>query len=131
MCARFTGSHPEKVANVKPRDTRFDISGSIDERAAVASLAGLAHATRLRIYRHLVRYEPTGLPAGALADALDLPPATLSFHLKHLCQVGLCRDRRAGRQIYYRARITAVAGLIDYLTENCCQAQPEPIRECL
>lgn len=85
------------------------------------ALAGLAHDTRLAIFRLLVPAGPEGLPAGALAEQLQLAPATLSFHLKELRHAGLISQRRAGRSIFYAADYTAINALIAYLTENCCQ----------
>jgi DNA-binding transcriptional ArsR family regulator len=45
----------------------------------------------------------------------------LSFHLKELSRAGLVTARQAGRFIYYSPNFDTVNGLVDYLTENCCQ----------
>ena len=87
---------------------------------AVAALAALAHEHRLAAFRLLVEAGPVGLPAGALAERLELPQSSLSFHLAHLARVGLAIQRRAGRQILYTADFPAMEGLVRYLTENCC-----------
>ena len=58
-------------------------------KEATAALAALAQETRLSIFRLLVEAGPEGVPAGQLAEALDVPPATLSFHLKELSHAGL------------------------------------------
>lgn len=87
---------------------------------AVKSLAGLAQETRLAIFRLLVQAGPEGLPAGAIAEALALPPATLSFHLKTLRHAGLVDFRRLGRSLVYSADFEAMNGLLGFLTENCC-----------
>jgi len=52
----------------------------------IDALAALAQSSRLAIYRLLVEQGPAGLPAGAIAEKLDLPAATLSFHLAHLAR---------------------------------------------
>ena len=88
--------------------------------AAVAALAALAQETRLTIFRLLVAYEPQGLTPGAISLKLKLAPATLSFHLKELARAGLLDDRREGRFIWYRAELSAMNGLMAYLTEHCC-----------
>lgn len=88
-------------------------------------LSALAHAHRLQVFRLLVKAGPGGRPAGDLGEALGLPPATLSFHLKELTRAGLLRSRPAGRFIYYTANFDAMAQLVGYLTENCCQGHPE------
>jgi ArsR family transcriptional regulator len=48
----------------------------------VAALAALAQDNRLDVFRLLVEAGPEGMPAGAIATALDLAPNTLTFHLK-------------------------------------------------
>lgn len=91
--------------------------------AAVGRLAALAQETRLRIYRLLVEAGPQGLNAGAIAAALDIAPATLSFHLAHLARCGLVTSRQESRFIFYAANFAAMDELIAYLTENCCQGR--------
>lgn len=87
---------------------------------AIQSLAALAQATRLDIYRLLVQKGPDGLAATAIAEKLGLPNATLSFHVKGLTQAGLVSARQDGRFIYYAANYPAMNALVDFLTENCC-----------
>ena len=87
---------------------------------AIKALAALAQGTRLGVYRLLVQRGPEGLPPGTIAEKLDLPNATLSFHLKELSQAGLVSARQEGRFIYYAANYPAVNALVGYLTENCC-----------
>ena len=105
---------------------------------AVTALAALAQETRLAAYRLLVQAGHTGLAAGEIAERLGVPPATLSFHLKELAQSGLVASHSAGRFVIYRADFTAMHGLIDYLSENCCgstaaacaPASFSPCKEC-
>lgn len=87
---------------------------------AIQSLAALAQATRLEIYRLLVQKGPDGLAATAIAEKLGLPNATLSFHIKGLTQAGLVNARQDGRFIYYAANYPAMNSLVAFLTENCC-----------
>jgi len=87
---------------------------------AVAALGALAHDTRLALYRLLVERGPDGLPAGAIADKLRLPPSSLTFHLQHLHRAGLITRCRLSRQLFYAADFAAMNGLVAYLTENCC-----------
>ena len=56
----------------------------ISEEQAIRALGALAQASRLRIFRALVIAGKDGMPAGALATALDIAPSALSFHLKEL-----------------------------------------------
>jgi ArsR family transcriptional regulator len=90
---------------------------------AIKALAALAQETRIGIYRLLVQQGPEGLPASVIAEKLDLPNATFSFHVKALSQAGLVAARQSGRFIYYSANYPAMNDLVGYLTENCCNGQ--------
>ena len=83
-------------------------------------MSALAHASRLAVFKLLVQAGPQGRAAGALGEELELPPATLSFHLAHLVRAGLARSRQDGRFVIYTADFDNMNGLVGYLTENCC-----------
>ena len=87
---------------------------------AVDALAALAQESRLKVYRLLVEAGPEGLAAGRIGEELDLPAATLSFHLAHLARTGLVKSRQEGRFIFYSADFQNMNLLVGYLTENCC-----------
>jgi len=95
---------------------------------ALAALAGLAQDNRLDIFRLLVEAGRDGMPAGAVAEALDLAPNTLTFHFDRLRDAGLVTVRREGRSMIYAARYETMNALIAYLTENCCGGRLE---QCL
>ena len=86
----------------------------------IDALAALAQRSRLDIFRLLVETGPKGLAAGALSEKLDVPPATLSFHLAHLARAGLVHQRQEGRFIFYSANFDGMNALVGYLTDNCC-----------
>ena len=88
--------------------------------AAVSALGALANEHRLAIYRLLVQAGPGGRAAGAIADKLDLPASSLSFHLAHLTRAGLIEQRRESRSLIYSADFDTMNGLVGFLTENCC-----------
>ena len=71
--------------------------------------------------RRLVQAGPEGLPVGELGAELEIPSATLSFHLKELKSAGLIICERAGRSRIYRPDFDAVNDLVAFLTENCCR----------
>lgn len=96
----------------------------MNETDVVRALAALAQASRLQVFRALVVAGEPGLTPGALAEALALPAATLSFHLKELAQAGLATQERQGRNLIYRAAYNRMAALMAYLSANCCQGQP-------
>ncbi len=87
---------------------------------AVDALAALAQGSRLAAYRLLVEAGSDGLAAGAIGEKLDLPPATLSFHLAHLARTGLVQSRQDGRFVIYSANFDNMNSLVEFLTENCC-----------
>ena len=97
----------------------------MEEREAVDRLSALAQESRLRVFRLLVRSGPPGLPAGEIAEALEIPAATLSFHLAQLTRAGLAEARREGRSIIYALRVEGMRELLAFLTEDCCQGRPE------
>jgi DNA-binding transcriptional ArsR family regulator len=102
----------------------------MEKPIALAALAALAQETRLDVFRLLVRAGSDGLAAGAVAEALGLPAATLSFHLKELKNAGIVRCERDGRSLVYRADFEAMRTLLAFLTEQCCEgvAAPAPGR---
>lgn len=87
---------------------------------AVQALSALAHDTRLALFRMLVERGPEGLSAGVIAERLDIPPSSLTFHVQHLHRAGLVTQRRLSRQLIYAADFGAMNGLVGFLTENCC-----------
>src|ERR1700686_4232838 len=93
----------------------------MEKADAVAALAALAQEHRLAVFRLLVEAGPNGLPAGQVAEALDLAPNTLTFHFDRLRVAGLVTVRRDGRSMIYAARYETMNGLLPFLTENCCQ----------
>jgi len=95
----------------------------MEEKDIIIALSALAQPARLRIFRALVAVGSEGLTPGTMADALGIPAATLSFHLKELGNAGLVTQERASRNLIYRAAYPRMNALLAYLTENCCQGQ--------
>jgi DNA-binding transcriptional ArsR family regulator len=91
---------------------------------ALAALAALAQDSRLAIFRLLVQCGPEGMTVGRIAEAVSLPAATLSFHLKELSRAGLLAARQDGRFIIYSANFATMNALLGFLTENCCGGVP-------
>ena len=92
----------------------------METKRTVQALSALAQESRLAIFRLLVQAGPEGLAAGTIGEKLDLPPATLSFHLAGLTRAGLARSRQDGRFVIYSADFQTMNQLVGYLTENCC-----------
>ena len=103
----------------------------MEKTDVVAALAALAQDNRLDVFRLLVQAGPEGMPAGAVAAALDLAPNTLTFHFDRLRTAGLVTVRRDGRSMIYAAQFETMNALLGFLTENCCGGAPcAPVAEC-
>lgn len=83
-------------------------------------LAALGQLARLEIFRLLVRAGPTGICVDEIRQRVRMPGSTLSHHLDTLSRCGLLAARREGRFIYYGVDWQQTAGLIRFLTEDCC-----------
>ncbi len=87
----------------------------------VQVMGALAQETRLDAFRLLVKAGPDGLSAGEIADRLDVPAPTLSFHLKALVQADLIDVQRNGRSMIYAPNFGSMQAMLDFLTANCCE----------
>lgn len=96
----------------------------MESNEIVTALTALAQASRLGIYRLLVQAGKEGMPAGKIAEALDIPPSSLSFHLKELLYAGLILQRQEGRFLIYSAHYDRMNAVLAYLTDNCCNGKP-------
>jgi predicted ArsR family transcriptional regulator len=70
-----------------------------DRAGQLTAVAALAEPTRRRLYEHVVR-QPAPVSRDEAAAALDLPRATVAFHLDRLVDEGLLAvgyERRTGR----------------------------------
>lgn len=92
---------------------------------AVDALSGLAHETRLRVFRMLIKAGHDGMIAGAIAEQCGVPPSTMSHHLATLERAGLVQSERESRLIHYRADFSGMRRLLTFLMQDCCQGTPE------
>lgn len=95
-----------------------------------AQLSALGHPVRLKILRHVVQAGVGGASAGDIQGRVDVPPSTLSHHLKRLVGAGMLSARVDGTFHYYAANYPALRGLTDYLWEDCCKRGDEAPRCC-
>lgn len=83
-------------------------------------LEALGHATRLEIYRRLVRAGKDGLAVGDLKERVGIPLSTLSHHLRKLVQVDLVTQERRGTTLICRANYETMRAVLAFMTEECC-----------
>jgi arsenate reductase len=88
-------------------------------------LSILGHPQRLAVFRLLMRRYPDRVPAGELAEALDLKASTLSAYLSALGQAGLVTQERVGTSLRYQIAMTEVRRTFDYLLLDCCRGRPD------
>jgi len=87
-------------------------------KKALKILSALSQETRLAIFRLLIQEGEEGLSAGMIAEILQVPPATLSFHLSQLNDAGVLKSKKNGRVVTYSAKYKSIKKLSDYLLEN-------------
>lgn len=102
-------------------------SAAVDAGQIAAGFAALGHEARVRILRLLLAAHPQGLVVGEIQNELNIPSSTLSHHLDALRQEGLVTQDREGRFLRYRAGSDALRTLLDFLYQECCTRQPEPV----
>lgn len=96
----------------------------METKNITSALAALAQESRLSIFKLLVQAGPEGLAAGKIAEMANIPPSSLSFHLKELLHADMVSARQEGRFIIYAANFGTMNAVIRYLTENCCGGHP-------
>ena len=101
----------------------------METKHVITALAALAQHSRLAVFRLLVQAGPDGgMAASKIAETLNIPASSLSFHLKELTHADLISPRHDGRYIIYTAQFETMNALVGFLTENCCGGQPcDPI----
>jgi DNA-binding transcriptional ArsR family regulator len=97
----------------------------MDTSKAIEAMSALAQVHRMNIFRLLVKEGPAGQSAGMIASRLQISPSCLSFHIAQLERAGLVSSRRDSRNINYTVDIEGMRALLDFLTEDCCNGQPE------
>lgn len=105
----------------------------MERKIVVAALDALSQETRLEVFRLLVQAGDDGMSAGSIGEKLNVPNATLSFHLQQLKHAGLATTQRKSTTIIYKANYETMNGVIGYLSENCCQGasdQCQPAESC-
>lgn len=97
----------------------------MESSQAQEAFGALSQETRLAIFRFLIREGRKAVPAGHIAEALNVPPSTFSFHAAALERAGLVRAQRMQRQILYSPNLEGIRELMAFLLNDCCGGRPE------
>ncbi|WP_300527008.1 helix-turn-helix transcriptional regulator [Maricaulis sp.] len=89
-------------------------------RLALSGFSALSHPVRLALFQALCRRAPERVPAGELAEGFDVPPSTMTGHLRALERAGLIRSERRSRFMLYSLDSEGSQRFIRYLIEDCC-----------
>ncbi|MDY0885185.1 ArsR/SmtB family transcription factor [Dongia soli] len=95
------------------------------EKQALEAFSALSNATRLEVFRYLIKMAPDAVPAGDIAREVEIPASTMSTQLAILSRAGLITPIRSGRVVGYKADIEGVRALLNYLVRDCCRGKPE------
>jgi arsenate reductase len=74
--------------------------------------------------RALLAAGANGLGAGEVAEAIGVPPSTLSFHFRALETAGLIAATRQGRHVIYAAQMDRLRAVVTFLVDACCDGDP-------
>lgn len=92
----------------------------MDAQLVARRLGELGNATRLAIFRLLVKAGPQGLSIGEIQGRLGIPASTLAFHLRGLVSAELVVQEREGRVVWCRPRHDTLNAVIAFLKQECC-----------
>ncbi|MDF1856616.1 helix-turn-helix domain-containing protein [Pseudooceanicola sp.] len=97
----------------------------MDRNDALGAFSALSQATRLDVFRLLIKAGEGGMSAGDISDTLGVRQNTMSTNLGVLARSGLIRSEREGRSIRYFADMNGMRGLLAFLMEECCGGRPD------
>lgn len=92
----------------------------MDLERTAERLEALGNATRLGIYRLLVRAGDDGLAVGKIQGRAEIPGSTLSHHLQRLTRVGLVTQERRATSLICRANYAVMNETLSFLVSECC-----------
>jgi len=121
-------NHNDNDKNKENEDENYyydDNRNAEELKFIIKSLEALANESRLGIFRMLVKAGHSGLTVTEMSKSLSMPMSTLSFHLAKLSQTDIILSVKKSRFIIYSINFKSVNKLIGYLTESCCNGNPE------
>lgn len=97
----------------------------MDTTKSTRAFSALSQATRLDVFRLLVKAGDDGLLAGEIGEKLQVKQNTMSANLSVLLNAGLVKNKRQGRAVRYFADMDGVTAMLSFLLEDCCGGQPQ------
>lgn len=91
----------------------------MDTTEAATIFTALAQETRLKVYKILVENSLEGICPCEIAEKLDMPRNTLSFHLSLLAQAGLCKKTKKGKMFVCRPNCDKIKETVAFLHKDC------------
>jgi len=92
----------------------------MDLERTATRLEALGNASRLEIYRLLVRAGQEGLVVGEIQRQTAIARSTLSHHLHRLIAVGLVTQERQATTLICRANYPVMNETLGFLAAECC-----------
>ncbi len=91
----------------------------MEVKEACTIFTALAQETRLQVYKILVENSLNGICPCEIAEKLEIPRNTLSFHLSLLTQAGLCSKIKKGKMLFYKPNCQKIKETMTFLHKDC------------
>lgn len=86
---------------------------------AVKIFTALAQENRLQVYKILVEHSLKGICPCEIAQILNMPRNTLSFHLSLLTNAGLVSKTKDGKRLIYKPNCSKIKETMAFLHNDC------------
>lgn len=96
----------------------------MEPETAISAFRALSQATRLDVFRLLIKAGPAGMLSGEIGRMLKVKQNTMSQNLSTLLEAGLIRNEREGRSVRYFADFDGIRAMMNFLMEDCCGGNP-------
>ncbi len=91
----------------------------METKEAAMIFTALSQETRLAVYKILVKNSLEGICPCEIAERLNIPRNTLSFHLSLLYQAGLVHKTKKGKMYFYRPDCKKIKETMSFLHNDC------------
>lgn len=98
----------------------------IDSLAISETLSALAHPSRVDVFKYLLAHHPKGLTASQLSQGVNIPPSTLSHHLREMTKGGVIERVADGQSTVTFLDVRRLTQIMTVLTQLCCSIEQTP-----